>query len=130
MNRLALMLTMTVAFVAMETGSALADRLSGSWTGGGSVEYADTREKARCRANFTRVSGTLYRMSASCATPSGRVDQIATVNRVGDGEYAGDFRNTQYNVTGSIYLRLRGDSQYVKLTGAGGGSGTFKLHRN
>ncbi|MGD9669152.1 MAG: hypothetical protein AB7U75_08840 [Hyphomicrobiaceae bacterium] len=107
---------------------AKADTLSGSWAGGGSVHYADTRERARCRATFSRVSGTLYRMNASCATASGRVDQTATVNRVGNNEYAGSFHNSQYNVTGSIHIRLRGNTQYVSLS-SGGGGGNFQLSR-
>ena len=69
-------------------------------------------------------------MNASCATPSGRVDQTATVNRVGDNEYAGSFHNNQYNVSGSVHIKLRGNSQSVHLSGNGGGSGSFQLRRN
>lgn len=107
---------------------AMADSLSGSWSGNGSVRYADTRERAKCRANYSRVSGTLYRMTASCATASGRVDQTATLNRVGNNEYAGSFHNAQYNVSGSIHVQLRGNSQSVNLSGSGG-SGSFQLRR-
>lgn len=128
MPMLAFLLAFATALFATDM-SAKADTLSGSWAGGGSVHYSETRERARCRATFSRVSGTLYRMNASCATPSGRVDQSATVNRVGNNEYAGNFHNSQYNVSGSIHIRLQGNTQYVKLSGAGAGGGTFKLRR-
>ncbi|MCB1506132.1 MAG: hypothetical protein KDJ47_14235 [Hyphomicrobiaceae bacterium] len=128
MPHLAFLIALTTALFALDATAASADSLSGSWSGSGSVHYADTREKARCRADYSRVSGTLYRMTASCATPSGRVDQTATVNRVGDNEYAGSFQNSQYNVTGSIYIKLRGNSQSVHLRG-NGSSGSFQLRR-
>jgi len=103
--------------------------LSGSWSGGGSVHYSNKRERARCRATYSHVSGTLYRMSASCSTPSGHVNQTATVNRVGNNEYAGNFHNSQYNVSGSIHIRLRGKSQSVSLNGGSLGGGNIKLTR-
>ena len=108
---------------------ARADSLSGAWSGNGSVHYSRSRERARCNARFSRVSGTLYKMNATCATPSGRVVQTATVNRVGANEYAGKFRNPQYNITGSISIKLHGSTQYVRLVGDGGGSGSFKMRR-
>lgn len=125
---LAFILAVAAAVIATNT-QARADTLAGSWSGSGSVHYSQTRERARCRARYSRVSGTLYRMSATCATPSGRVDQTATLNRVGDGEYSGSFHNSQYNVTGSIYVKLRGNSQHVSLSGSGGGRGSFSLRR-
>ncbi len=123
-------LVFATAMFAADTSSANADVLSGSWVGGGSVHYSQTRERARCRAQYSRVSGTLYKMTASCATPSGRVDQTATLNRVGENQYAGSFHNSQYNVSGSIRVTLRGNSQSVSLNGDGGGSGSFSLTRN
>lgn len=117
------------AALAFDAEPARADGLAGSWSGSGSVRYSDTREKARCRASYARVSGSMYRMSATCATPSGRVDQTATVNRVGNNQYAGTFHNSQYNVSGSIYVSLRGNSQSVRLS-SNGGEGSFNLKRN
>lgn len=127
MPLLAFLLAFAVAMFAVDT-SARADTLSGSWAGGGSVHYSNTHERAKCHAKFSRVSGTLYRMSATCATASGRVDQSAMVNRVGNNEYAGNFHNNQYNISGSIHIRLRGNSQQVRLRGSVGG-GDFKLRR-
>ena len=130
MPQFLVMLALAVALVLPSGGVARADGLAGSWSGGGSVHYGDTREKARCKARFVLVSGTLHEMRASCATPSGRVDQIATLNRVGDNHYAGSFQNTQYSVTGSIQATVRGNSLSVRLKGDGGGSGSFNLSRN
>ncbi len=107
---------------------AKAESLAGRWSGGGQVHYSHTSERAKCNATFTRASGTLYRMTASCATPSGRVEQTATLNRVGKNAYAGVFHNSQYNVSGSIHVRLSGNTQQVQLRGNVGG-GTFKLRR-
>ena len=67
-------------------------------------------------------------MNAQCATPSGRVDQSATLNRVGKNRYAGSFYNSQFGVTGSIFVVLRGRSMSVSLSSAGG-TGSFKMRR-
>ena len=128
MPLLTFFIAFAVALVAVDS-PAKADTLAGSWSGSGSVQYSQTRERAKCRASYSRVSGTLYRMNASCATASGRVDQTATLNRVGDGEYAGSFHNSQFNVTGSIRVKLSGNAQFVRLSGNGGGSGSFKLRK-
>lgn len=129
MRQFTLIFAVFAASLALNAHAARADGLAGSWSGGGSVRYADTREKARCRASYSRISGTLYRMTGSCATASGRVDQTATVNRVGNNEWAGSFHNKQYNVSGSIHITLRGDSQTVHLSGSGG-NGSFRMQRN
>ncbi len=123
----AFLFVFAAALFAADT-PARAETLAGSWSGGGAVHYSDRRERAKCRATYSRVSGTFYRMSASCATPSGRVDQTATLNRVGKNVYAGSFYNKQYNVSGSIQVRLSGNTQQVNLRGSVGG-GSFKLRR-
>lgn len=130
MPQLLMMLALATVLLVPTAGPARAEGLAGSWSGSGSVHYGDTREKARCKARFTRISGTLHEMRASCATPSGRVDQTATLNRVSDNQYAGSFQNSQYSVTGSISATLRGNSLSVRLKGDGGGSGSFSLSRN
>lgn len=122
---------LSVFALAMLSASAPvhADSLSGSWSGSGSVHYGQTTERARCRARYSHTGGTTYAMRASCATPSGRVDQSATLSRVGNNRYAGSFHNSQYNVSGSISVVVRGGSQSVRLSGSSG-YGSFKLHRN
>ncbi len=125
---LALMIafTPTLAIAAPATG---AESLSGGWSGGGKVFYGETREKASCRARFSKTGGSSYSMSASCATPSGRVDQSGSVHSVGGNRYAGSFHNSQYGVSGSISISVSGGSMSVSLSGDGG-SGSLHLHRN
>jgi hypothetical protein len=59
--------------------------LVGSWSGSGSIAFASgSKERARCRARFAKTGQTSYRMSATCATASARVDQSATLTRTGN----------------------------------------------
>src|SRR6516225_11664008 len=83
--------------------------LEGSWSGGGSVSFASgARERARCRAHYRRRSSTTYALTATCATPSGRATQSASVRQVGGNSYQGSFYNSEYNVSGSIHVVVRG----------------------
>ena len=60
----ALVLVPLTAFVATgAVGRSEADQasLAGSWSGGGWVSFASgTKEKARCRASYSRVSSSSY----------------------------------------------------------------------
>src|SRR4030095_1411136 len=78
--------------------------LEGSWTGGGEVAFAATgsRERARCRAQYTRRSKDSYAMQATCATASGKAAQTATLHRVGENKYRGNFHNADYDISGTI----------------------------
>lgn len=116
----------TLAVAAPASG---AESLSGGWSGGGKVHYGDTRERASCRARFSKTGGATYSMSASCATPSGRVDQSGSVHSVGGNRYAGSFFNSQFGVSGSISISVSGGSMSVSLS-SGSGGGSLKLHRN
>lgn len=108
-----------------EAGSGLA----GSWSGGGWVSFASgTREKARCRARYSRASSNSYRLRATCATTSGRASQTATVYRLSSGRYRGTFYNSDYNVSGAIRVVVRGRSQSVSLAGSGA-SGSLRLRK-
>lgn len=107
--------------------SAAAQSLAGTWSGGGSVFYGETRERASCRARFSG-SGSSFSMTAACATQSGRVDQSASVHRVGPNRYAGSFYNSQYGISGSISISVSGSSMSVNLAGSSGG-GRLKLRR-
>ncbi|MBI4724896.1 MAG: hypothetical protein HY765_07940 [Rhodomicrobium sp.] len=100
--------------------------LSGSWRGGGTVLYSSgQRERARCRAHFSQSDGRVS-LNAVCATPSGSVSQTASLRRVGANRYAGSFFNPQYNVSGSIYIVVRGNTQSVTLR-SGNGSASLVL---
>lgn len=103
------------------TGQAQAPNLEGSWSGGGSVSFSSgSKEQARCRANYRRRTPDSYTLRAVCATPSARAEQTATVRQVGSNRFAGSFYNSEYNISGSIYIVVRGSSQNVRLTSEAG----------
>jgi hypothetical protein len=110
-------------------GSAQSGGLEGSWSGGGSVAFASgQRERAQCRAQYRRASGNAYTVTATCATPSGRATQTATLRQVGGNSYQGQFHNSEYNVTGTISVTTSGNRQSVRLTSEQG-SAAFELRR-
>jgi hypothetical protein len=104
--------------------------LEGAWSGGGEVAFAATgsRERARCRAHYNRRTKESYAMQATCATASGRAAQTATVHRVGENRYRGTFYNSEYDITGTVFVVVNGNSQSVRLTSTSG-SALFRLSR-
>ena len=103
--------------------------LEGSWRGGGSVAFASgQRERAQCRAQYRRASGSSYVLTATCATPSGRATQTATVRRVGGNSYRGRFHNAEHDISGTILVIVGGDRQTVRLS-SDAGSASFELRR-
>jgi hypothetical protein len=103
--------------------------LEGSWRGGGSVSLANgQRERAECRAQYRRTSANSYSVTATCATPSGRATQTATVRQVGGNSYQGQFHNREYDVSGTIFVTAAGNRQSVRLT-SDAGSASFELRR-
>jgi hypothetical protein len=108
---------------------AMAQSLEGSWSGGGSVAFTSGQhERARCRAQYRRASATPYTVTATCATPSGSATQTATVRQVGGNTYQGQFHNSEYNVSGRIYVTVGGNRQSVRLTSESG-SASLDLRR-
>ena len=103
--------------------------LEGSWSGGGTVSFASgAREQARCRAHFSRAGKDSYTVNATCATASGRAAQTATVRQVCNNRYSGSFYNSDYSISGMIYIVVHGSSQTVRLT-SDSGSGVLNLSR-
>ena len=104
--------------------------LEGAWSGGGEVAFAATgsRERARCRAHYNRRTKDSYAMQATCATASGKAAQTATVHRVGENRYRGTFYNSEYDITGTVFVVVNGNSQSVRLTSTSG-SALFRLSR-
>jgi len=101
--------------------------IAGSWSGGGVVVYSSgQRERAHCRASYSGGGSTVM-MSGNCATPSGSVFQSARLRQVGANSYAGSFFNSQYNMSGTIYVTVHGSTQSVSLrSGAGSASLTLR----
>jgi hypothetical protein len=50
------------------------------------------------------------------------------VRQVGDNSYQGSFFNSEYNVSGTIRVVVRGNSQSVHLS-SGAGSASLRLSR-
>lgn len=124
---LAIAILMISGFAA--TGQAQAPSLEGSWSGGGSVSFSSgAKEQARCRANYRRRTSNSYTLRAVCATPSARAEQTATVRQVGSNRFEGSFHNSEYNISGTIYIVVRGSSQNVRLTSDAGWA-HFRLNR-
>lgn len=122
---------LTVGVVGVNVSSANAEpaSLTGSWSGNGSISFSSgSKERARCRAHFAKTGASSYAMSATCATPSAKVDQSATLYRSGANSYTGSFFNQQYNTGGSIRITVSGRTQSVHLSGEAG-SAIFKLRK-
>ena len=67
-------------------------------------------------------------MNATCATASGKAAQTATVHRVGENRYRGNFHNLEFDIFGTIFVVVSGNSQSVRLTSTSG-SALFRLSR-
>lgn len=119
----------TLTLMTVTPSLAEPTEIAGSWSGGGSVTYpSGSREKARCRATFSKMSDSFYKVSATCATASGKVAQQASVKRVGTNSYSGRFRNADYNMEGTIHISVQGNSQNVTLTSSQA-SASLRLNR-
>jgi hypothetical protein len=122
-------LTALVAAGIAGPSEADAGSLAGSWSGGGWVSFSTgTKEKARCRAQYSRASSNSYTLTATCATSSGKASQTATVFKVTTDRYRGSFHNAEYNVRGTIRVVVHGSSQSVSLAGDGA-SASLSLRR-
>jgi hypothetical protein len=108
---------------------AAAQSIHGTWSGGGMIIFpSGERERARCRATFRPTGGGGISMQGVCATSSVRVSQSASLSRLTSTTYSGEFYNTEYNISGSIRIRLHGSKLNASLNG-GGGAAQFVLGR-
>jgi hypothetical protein len=121
--------SLLTALACASPGAAQSASPEGSWHGGGWVAFASgQREGARCRAEYSPISRNSYLLRATCATASGRATQTATVRRVGGNTYRGRFHNSEYDVSGTISVTVRGNRQSVRLT-SDAGRASFELRR-
>ena len=96
--------------------ASAAGTLEGSWSGGGTVSFASgARERASCRARYSRAGKNSYTVNATCATASGRAAQIASVRQVGENRYSGSFYNSEYGISSVMHVVVRGTNQTVRL---------------
>ena len=130
MHRVALVpIALLVASGTIAAPSVADPGLTGSWSGGGWVSFSTgNKEKARCRATYSRAGKKSYRLHATCATSSGKASQTATVYQVSAGRYRGSFFNSDFNVRGTIRVVVSGGSQKVSLAGDGA-SASLSLRR-
>jgi hypothetical protein len=108
---------------------AAAQSIIGSWSGGGMIIFpSGETERARCRATFRNLSGGSVSMQGVCATASVRVSQSASLSRLTSTTYSGEFYNTEFNLSGSIRIRMQGSKLNASLSG-GGATAQFVLGR-
>jgi hypothetical protein len=116
-------------FVGGATRPAAAQSIVGSWSGGGLIIFpSGEKERARCRATFRQTGGGGVMMNGVCATASARVSQSASLSRLTATTYSGEFFNTEYNIAGSIRVRIQGNRLNASLSG-GGATAEFVLGR-
>lgn len=122
-------LAVVVGVVGATATPAAAQSIIGSWSGGGMIVFpSGETERARCRATFRHLSGGSVSMQGVCATASVRVSQSASLSRLTSTTYSGEFYNTEFNLSGSIRIRLHGNKINASLNG-GGATAQFVLGR-
>ena len=120
---LTLSAVVAMAAAAMVPTATRADpeSLEGAWSGGGSVNFASgSKERAKCRANFSRSSATSYRISGTCATQSGKVTQNSEVFKTTANRYRGNFHNPEFDISGTIAIVVNGRSMTATLSTTSG----------
>jgi hypothetical protein len=84
--------------------------IAGAWTGGGSIALTgDINERLRCRANHTygQANNSLA-LNIRCASDNYKIELVSNVTER-RGQVTGQWRETNYNVTGTINGRVAGN---------------------
>ena len=96
--------------------------LAGTWGGSGSVRMADgRRERIRCRAYYNKRGGGGVGMAIRCAAPGYRIELRSNL-RYSNGRVSGNWRETNFNASGSISGRARPGRLAVAIRGGISGS--------
>jgi len=120
-QKLAVLLTAMSIVAGSTPGNCQAVNLEGAWTGGGPVTFASgQREQAHCHARYHQRSNEGYVVTTVCATASVRAEQTATLRKIAENKYRGSFYNSEYGVSGTVYVVVRGNRQSVRLTSSAG----------
>jgi hypothetical protein len=108
-------LACALAISSLLAGSALAavspfERLSGSWSGTGTIETSDgNREPLRCRAGYDVLDGgTNLRLNLRCASQSYNFDLSSSAEYAG-GKITGVWNESTLNTGGRLSGTARGD---------------------
>jgi hypothetical protein len=109
--------------------SAVAEPLSGTWSGSGYIQPNDgKREKVRCRVTYSPQGSSVVAVNATCASASNTIHQTGSLSMVSANKYVGDFHNPEFDVSGRVRVSVSGSSQTVTFSGARGG-GALNLRR-
>ena len=124
-------LLFTCIAIGRFTGAASAQtkpfsEMAGAWSGSGTISLADgSRERIRCRANYTMNGPNGLRQSLRCASDSYKFELTSDV--VSDGErISGSWSETSRGVRGGLQGRVAGPHMSV-LADAPGFSANISL---
>ena len=83
--------------------------MAGTWTGGGTIDLTnDIHERLRCRANYTHGQGNnSLALAIRCASDNYKFELTSDVVER-NGQLSGQWKETAYNVSGSISGRVNG----------------------
>ncbi len=102
--------------------SAKAASIEGDWSGDGIATLTSGEmERVRCRVRYSKGSGRTFGLSATCAYPTGTIEQSGRVVQLkGGNRYSGRLYNPEYAVSGSMSVTVKGRQQTVILKSAKG----------
>jgi hypothetical protein len=82
--------------------------MAGTWTGGGTIDLTnDIHERLRCRASYTHGQGNTLTLAIRCASDNYKFELTSDVVER-NGQLSGQWKETAYNVSGSITGRVNG----------------------
>jgi hypothetical protein len=83
--------------------------LAGTWTGGGTIDLTnDIHERLRCRATYTHgQSNNSLALAIRCASDNYKFERTSNVVEH-NGQISGQWKETAYDVSGSISGRVNG----------------------
>lgn len=115
--------------LAMPLPALAGSALEGSWSGGGFVHPTNgQREKVSCRVTYHQTSDTVHSVKATCASASAKIVQTGQLTTVNESRYIGDFTNAEYNISGSVRVVVRGNTQDVTFSSSSG-TGSLALKK-
>jgi len=129
MARSMALLASVLLALSAQSGKTESSNLDGTWAGRGAILFSSgAQERAQCRVEYSKSSGTSYIANAVCATPSAKAAQIVRIRETAPNKFEGTFHNAEYAVSGTVHVVVRGRSQTVTLR-SDAGSATFVLNR-
>lgn len=110
--------------VAQSAGSFA--QLSGSWNGGGKVQFADGKsERISCRAYYNPKGGDELGLAIRCASTSYKIEIRASLQNE-NGRLSGRWEERTFNAQGDVTGRASHGSIRMSING-GGLSGSMSV---